>query len=369
MFATAMAKDRSARFGSCREFTDQLSRYLYADTSYGGAVHVAAYPPPVTKRRHPGVLVGSLIAAVLLIAGGVFAVVKLTQQHTPAVAGPRSTPTAKNAATNDGPFTGVYRVQFGQGADIDGAPVPGALPSTETFAVRSTCRPSGCVATASRLSGETSYALHPVFDQVGERWLGVNLGTNTCRDNNSAEVWDVFTLQPGPDGGFTGDYSVFAGNECGGKHTVTFTRTGDVDVNTLPDPTALPPRVVSPAEALHGRYHQRRTFNIRAPQQEIDFAVTTDCLRTGERCMSYFFAPSGQVEALLFGGGQWVLDTSTDGRCPNGAPMHLTRTGQYPLPQPPQNPVALLTGHGKHTQTPPCAASAEFDETFTRIGD
>jgi hypothetical protein len=212
--------------------------------------------------------------------------------------------------------------------------------------------------------------LHPVFDEVGGHWIGVNLGTHACRDNNSAEVWDVFTLQPGPDGGFTGDYSVFSGNECGGKHTVTFTRTSDVDVDTLPDPAALPPRAVSPAEALRGRYHQRRTYKIQGVQQEIDFSVTTECLRTGDRCMSYFYASSGQVEPLLFGGGKWDMDTSVDGNCPRGgAPMHMTRTGQYPLPQPPRNPITLLTGHGKHVQTPPCALTSEFDETLARTGD
>src|SRR6185312_7770962 len=209
-----------------------------------------------------------------------------------------------------------------------------------------------------------------VFDQVGGRWIGVNLGTHACRDNDSAEVWDVFTLQPGPDGGFTGDYSVFSGNECAGQHTVTFTRTSDVDVDTLPDPAALPPRVVSPAEALRGRYHQRRTFKVQGVQQEIDFAVTTECLRTGDRCMSYFYASSGQVEPLLFGGGAWVLDTSVDGNCArSGAPMHMSNAGQYPLPQPPQNPIPRLTGHGKHVQTAPCALTSEFDETLTRTGD
>ncbi|OBA82483.1 hypothetical protein A9W99_01955 [Mycobacterium sp. 1164966.3] len=363
VFATAMAKEPSARFGSCREFTDQLSRYLT------DAPHATAVPPTGTKRKRRGLLVGVLAAIALLVGGGVFAVVKLTEQQHPAVAAHSDAP-AEARRPNTGPFTGVYRVQFGQGAFVSGAPAPGALPTTETFAVRSVCRSSGCVATASRLDGDTTYALHPVFDEVGGRWIGVNLGTHTCRDDNSAEVWDVFNLQPAPGGGFTGDYSVFSGNECGGKHSVTFTRTSDVDIDTLPDPAALPPRVVSPAEALRGRYHQRRTFKVQGVQQEIDFSVSTECLRTGDRCMSYFYATSGQVEPLLFGGGKWVLDTSVEGNCPrSGAPMHMTRTAQYPLPQAPQNPITLLTGHGKHIQTPPCALTSEFDETLTRTGD
>ena len=44
---------------------------------------------------------------------------------------------------------------------------------------------------------------------------------------------------------------------CANKRPVTFARTGDVDVNTLPDPATLPPPVVSLAEALRG--HCRET--------------------------------------------------------------------------------------------------------------
>src|SRR5262249_40383627 len=152
--------------------------------------------------------------------------------------------------------------------------------------------------------GETTYAPTTVLDQVDGHWLAVAIGSDKCRDA-PAEIWEVFTLEPGPNGTFTGNYTATAANLCGGQHTVTFTRTGDVDINTLPDPAALPPRVVSPAEALYGHYRQLRSFSVRAPQQQYDFAVTTNCLRTGDRCMSYFHAPSGAVVPLVFGGGNW----------------------------------------------------------------
>jgi serine/threonine-protein kinase len=48
---------------------------------------------------------------------------------------------------------------------------------------------------------------------------------------------------------------------------------------------------------------------------------------------------------------------------------HTTKTGQFPLPQPPQDPITLLTGHGRQAQTGSCPANVEFDETFTRTGD
>jgi serine/threonine-protein kinase len=44
-------------------------------------------------------------------------------------------------------------------------------------------------------------------------------------------------------------------------------------------------------------------------------------------------------------------------------------TVKYPLPQSPQNPITLLTGHGRHEQSAPCGLTVDFDETFTRTGD
>jgi serine/threonine-protein kinase len=253
---------------------------------------------------------------------------------------------------------------------LGGVPAAGAETSTGTYAVRSACKPTGCVATASRLTGELTFAADMVFDEVGGSWVGVAIGTGPCRDAQ-AETWEVFKLQPRPDGTLAGEYTATAANACGGKYTVTFTRTGNLDANnSLHDPGALPPRVVSPAEALRGRYHEKRTFKNGSPQQESDFSVSTDCLRTGDRCMSFFHAPVGTVEALVFDGGNWVLDTELESKCPgSGAPMRVTKTGQYPLPQPLQNPITLLTGIGHQQQTDPCGASVDFDETFTRTGD
>jgi serine/threonine-protein kinase len=313
-------------------------------------------------------VVGALIAAALLIAGGVFAVVQLTQPDKPAATGPKTAaaPTS-TAAPNPGPFTGVYQAQFGKGTTFDEGPGPSGPPSTDTYAVRSVCGPAGCRATASHLNGETTFAQTLVFDQIGEHWYSVAIGSDKCQ-NAPAELWEVFTLDPGPNGTFTGEFNVTTGNNCVAKHSVTFTRTGDVDLNTLPDPAALPPRVVSPAEALRGSYHEKRTFRVRATPQQTDYKVTTNCLRTGDRCMSFLYAPSGAVEPLVFGDGNWNLATDQDFPC-NGAVTHTTKTGQFPLPQPPQDPITLLTGHGRQAQTGSCPANVEFDETFTRTGD
>jgi serine/threonine-protein kinase len=72
------------------------------------------------------------------------------------------------------PFTGTYRVDYGPQTDLDGKPLAGAPPNTVTWGVRSVCRLAGCVATASRLDGE-SFVSETVFDDVGGRWVAVDL--------------------------------------------------------------------------------------------------------------------------------------------------------------------------------------------------
>jgi hypothetical protein len=126
--------------------------------------------------------------------------------------------------------------------------------------------------------------------------------------------------------------------------------------------------VASPAEALYGRYHQAKTFT-NGQRQEADFVVATDCLRTGDTCMSFFYNQAGLVEPLVFADGNWTLGTAIDDTCPDRGPMQVRKTGKYPLPQPLQNPITLLTGHGNQEQTQPCPVTIEFDETFTRTGD
>jgi hypothetical protein len=149
---------------------------------------------------------------------------------------------------------------------------------------------------------------------------------------------------------------------------VTFTRTGGVDVNSLPNPAGQSARVVSPAESLHGSYHLTRTFTNGLPRQQSNLTVRTDCLRTGDRCMSYFHGTA--YVPMVFGAGNWIVDIAEDGTCPeSGSTTHVKTAGKYPLPQPPQNPIMLLSGHGQLQQSPPCALSVNFDETFRRTGD
>ena len=365
VFATAMAKDPSSRFGSCGEFARQLSQHLAARPYTHSAFEetVPALPlvaPPGSKRsgRRPGLLIGALAAVLLLIAGGVFAGVKLTEHHKPG-----------SAAPPPGPFTGTYRTDFGPSMGLDDLPGAGGPPAlTSTYGLRSVCRTTGCVMTAARLGGAAVASPKMVFDQVGGVWVAVALGSDSCHGVD-AEVWQVFTLQPRPDGTLAGEYTTTTSNLCADKRTVTFTRTGDVDVNSVPDPASQLPRVVSPAQALRGRYRITRTFTNGLSPAEMNTAVSTYCLRTGDRCMSYFHEPSGDV-AMVFGGGSWTWSLDGDVMCPMSPDStHVKSNGQLPLPQPPQDPIARLTGRGHQQQTPPCEMNADFEETVARAGD
>jgi serine/threonine-protein kinase len=329
--------------------------------------------PDVKARKRPSwrrrrVVIPAAVAIVVLIGGGVFAAVKVSGARHDNKSSPAAAPAA--AAPNTGPFTGTYRADYGPETYLDGEPGgPGAMPpGTEAWGVRSVCRPTGCVATASRRSGNTTQVSTLVFDDVGGRWLAVAIVPGGSCKNATVELWEVFTLQPHPDGTLAGEDSMTTSNGCGGKQTVTFTRTGDVDVDSLPDPASQPPRVASPAEALHGQYQETRTFTA-PPNEQHDYSVRTDCLRTGDRCMSYFHSPPEQVLPLVFGSGKWTLDVEDDPKCPSGDTSHRTITAQNPLPQPPQDPITLLTGRGHQEQTGSCTGSFDFDEKFVRTGD
>jgi hypothetical protein len=365
VFAAAMAKEPSGRFGSCREFAEQLRQQHSAPSVYthptqlalgaSAPTPLAPTPPPGKRRRRPSVLIGAVVAIALLIAGGVFAVVKLVGHD--------------DSATNVGPLTGTYRTDFGPivGRDENADPNAGTA-LTATYGLRSVCRSTGCVATASRLSGPPVAVPTMVFDEIGGHWVAVALGSDQCQDG-STEFWQVFTLQPRPDGTLAGEYTASAAKGCADKRTVTLTRTGGIDDNRVADPAGQPARVVSPGEALHGSYRSTRTFASGAPQELSTVAASTDCLRTGDRCMSYLREPSGYV-SMVFGAASWNWQVEADGQCPqSGATTRVKDVGTYPLPQPPQNPITLLTGHGHHDQSAPCALGLDFDESFTRTGD
>jgi serine/threonine-protein kinase len=179
-------------------------------------------------------------------------------------------------------------------------------------------------------------------------------------------------LEAQPDGTFAGDYTETNANSCGSRRDVTFIRTGDVDLNSLPDPASQPPRVVSPAEALRGRYKYALKSSTGESVGPVELTVRTDCVRTGERCSSFFYStnPKGGIP-LMFADGKWTWTMELDATCGQGKTSHVSRQMDFGLPAPPQDPITLLTGHGhdEATGTGQCASSADLDVNFERTGD
>ncbi|HXB88647.1 serine/threonine-protein kinase [Mycobacterium sp.] len=390
VLARAMAKAPAERFASCRDFTTELQRLLKPSSAHFHTPRPAPAPPEQSPTqpsqvvpasvfgtaaqrvsRSRLVLAALVVIPLLIVAGGVFAGVTYLQHRGQAGStNPADEASSATAAAKAHSFNGTYRADYGPGTDLEGKPVAGATAMTGTWGVRSTCGASGCVATASYTGGSGIVLVsNLVFDEVGSSWIAVGLGSTPC-NNAPAEVWVVFTLQPQPDGTLSGETTRSTTNSCSsGKRRVTFTRTGDPDVTKIPDPAALPPRAASPASALHGRYHETITYanGNSAPGQD-DVTVRTECLRAGDRCMSLFHAPDGVVP-LVFSGGKWTRDDEGTVPCNLGGTVHIRLTAEYPLPDPLQEPIPVLTGHGQNVTAGSACAGGDFEDKFERTGD
>jgi serine/threonine protein kinase, bacterial len=370
VMARAMAKAPTGRYGSCGDFARELN---YALNPPSGHVPKAPPLPPTlagpaptlmtaTRRRPRPKVIAALVVSALVMAAAVFAGVTFFGRHD------RPAPTAP--VTTAHAFSGTYRADYGPGTDLEGKPATGAPPMTGTWDVRSTCGAAGCIATASYVGGSGIVLVsNLVFDQVGATWVAVGLGSTACNDAPT-EVWVVFTLQPQPDGTLTGDTVRSTINSCSAaKRTVTFTRTGDPDLAKVPDPASLPPRAASPSTALHGRYHETITYanGGSAPGQD-DLTVRTVCLRSGERCMSLFHAVDGVVP-LVFSGSKWTRDDEGTVPCNAGGTAHIKLSAEYPLPDPLQDPIPVLIGHGHNETIGSGCAGGDFEDKFERTGD
>ena len=74
--------------------------------------------------------------------------------------------------------------------------------------------------------------------------------------------------------------------------------------------------------------------------------------------------------ALIFADGKWTYDHESDNRCSKGGTAHVEITAQFPLPQPPQNPITQLSGRGRENVTGASACpSSDVDIKLTRTGD
>jgi serine/threonine-protein kinase len=321
--------------------------------------------PPRRGRRH-GVIVGAAVfAATLLVAGGVAAVIGFTHSDKPSA----TAPTTKAPAVV---FDGTYRADYGPGSDLEGQPVANAPASTSNWAVRSVCGASGCVATGAILSnGGISLVSNLTFDQLGGMWVAVALASAPCGTPTPVEMWVVYTLQPQPDGTLSGESIRASTNSgCAAKRSLKFTRTGDPDANKVPDPSVLPPRTATVADALRGSYRETTTFSNGNVVSGKVLTANTYCLRTGGRCLSLFHASDGVV-TLIYATDKWTRNEQGTVMCGGGGTSQMTITAEYPLPAQMDDPIALLTGHGTQTIAAggACNGGGDFNDKFERTGD
>ena len=341
--AWAQTKARSAEVAHAPPSTADTTRDKSPD---------AGVPPPRWWQRK-GVVIP--IAAVVTIAavGGILI----------AVSGNEPPPRAS------GPIDGTYAVEFAAATRPNGQPYDNAPSGRETWVIKSACPASGCVATATKVDGSQSATSTMVLDEIDGRWTAVSASAGTCQ-NAPAEYWETMSLQAQPPGSLQGEFITRATTGCGRNQQVTFTRTGDVqDGVSATDPAAQPARVKSPAQALHGSYKETDTYTDGGRNTEVTFNIHTYCLRTGERCLSSWVNPD-HAKVLVFSGAQWDLTTtSSNAACTNGGRADRNFSAQYPLPQPPQDPIALLTGRGHYTITGDCPFDSDFDSRVERSGD
>jgi serine/threonine-protein kinase len=309
-------------------------------------------PPPWPWWRRKAVVIP--IAVILIVAGiTTILVVLMGKEHHPG---------------QNGPLDGTFAVDFSAATQPNGQPYDNAPGGPETWAIESACRAGECVATASKVSGSQSTTPTLVLDKIGARWVAVSAIPGTCQ-NTPSEFWETMSLQTRPDGTLEGEFTVRSTTSCARNQQVTFTRTGDVQRNVpIADPKAQPARVASPGRALHGRYQETDTY-ADARSAEANFDIQTYCLRTGERCLSFWLNPD-DIKTLVFSQGQWVLTTtSLDSNCKTGGRAHREISLEYPVPQPPQDPITLLTGHGHYTITGDCPFNSDFDSRVDRTGN
>jgi serine/threonine kinase PknH len=331
-------------------------------TPRGGGT--APGPQPAESKRKRNIVLGASIAAVIAVIAIVVAFVLRGSDKGP-------TPVPQ---PNAGPFTGTYNVAYGPQLDVTGKELKGGDPAaTETWNLRSTCGTKGCVATAERSAGTAFDKSSLVFDLIGNRWYATTIIDAPESCNGKAErEWHWIYLREQPNGTLSGEW-IEDSLGCYIKRTATFTRTGDADIASVPDPAKLPPRKLTKALYLHGIYHSKVTVTGAStkPPEEADYSVDTICLRDGDRCLSRFLQTdgSGRDQLFIFENGAWTRNTEEDSPCPAGGTSHTRLTAVFPLPDPVPDPIAQLTGGGVSTVSGSACTGGHYDEVFTRIGD
>lgn len=291
----------------------------------------------------------------------------------------RSDDAATEAASGPA-LQGSFKVDIGPTATPDGKPVAGTA-RTETWAARSTCRGTECVATVSVVDPKNPSgppALTMVFDYVDGDWLSVREAPDTCKVGDADVAvtgWSIISLRPRLDGSMSGEYTwATAPALCASKRAVNLSPTSGAGTGTeAADPAEEPPLRASPGAALWGTYTYTQTYpatgEVFPPH---DYRATTHCLRTGERCVTLMSTiDTNNLFVMQYGDRRFTASfPEGDAQCTDGiGKVRQSSRDELPLPQGPQNPIQTLTGKSFQDYTGDCPAQVELDVRIQRTGD
>ena len=348
VFSRALAKDPADRFEQCRDFAAALTQR--ADIEAGTVTTVAApimrsETPKPQRRKRSRITLGASIAAVLVAAIG--AVGYLMQPTRNTASAPAASMPAPPAAVLDG----TYRFNYDyEKQTINGAPYAvHTADNAAWWAFHSSCRSTGCVASATRLDNNNRQVAHTPAQSADYRFVDGQwqsapvkrriaqkrcLGADDQVVEGANTVMLTWSLGPQPGGTLRGVMTGIAlTNECGLQGQVAVapvvaTRVGDVPsgvavadpatVTIAPSTSTAPPHVAGPV--LDGTYRvdfdlQNQTIN--GTKTGLGAAVTqwwayrSACTPTGCAAAGSELADSNQQEGtgttnvLHFADGRW----------------------------------------------------------------
>jgi serine/threonine protein kinase, bacterial len=281
VFAKALAKDPANRFEHCSDFAAALNRISGVDA--GDATTVAApttpsdTPKPKPRSRSRVLLAASMAAVLIAVIGVVGYLMKPANKTVSATAAsaapapPTSTPPRPPAMLD-----GTYRFDYDyEKQTINGAPY--AIHTSDTaswWAFRSSCGPTGCVATATQLDTKNPQVAHNPAESASYRFVDGHwqsapvqrqldqprcLGPGNQVVAGANTVILSWSMEPQPDGTLRGMKTGTAlTNECGVQGQVALapvvaTHVGDVPAGvTVADPAAVTIAPSTPAQHVAG---------------------------------------------------------------------------------------------------------------------
>jgi hypothetical protein len=295
----------------------------------------------------------------------------------------RGSPGASKAPKPTAPsFEGTYRFDFDGTQQLAGGEPKPTKSRTRTYALRSACTDSGCIATATKLADDdpkrkSDPPIDLVLDYVDGHWQTALREDGACADSDvkgpSLTAW---ILQPQPDGTLTGT-SYVAMNpspDCAVATStpVTVTRQGDVDAAiSVADPGKQAARSASAPEGLAGHYNETSVLHDSPKPGLRRVAVQTMCVRNTDQCAtfkSYLADGTTVVNSLLFNNGKWLLNQRSEVKCPDGGTAKTVKHEEYVLPQPVSRPLPRVTGSVRFDAADSCPAQ-QLDISLERSGD